>query len=270
MDNTVCNHNNHILTTVHRSNVELPSVIAVWRHSREALHGGNMNAALFRCEPDGWHQGAWRINFIDNPLKFIEDGVLVESREDEWLGAQAHKILVKRVSPYPNDNGKYKDTLIRYIGYKIVSNIGRQTIPVLNLNNKSQVLPSEFKKLDAPQHGYLRFKMCYGRLINPSTYRILQRNSTQTKRSEYNPKPLTETKSKTRMPQRVVNVYLDSLINSNEKCPIEFTKLTRENACTAPCGHAMSFSAAKTWLSVSKSCPVCRTELGVDDLMCWV
>jgi hypothetical protein len=270
MGNAVSDHNNRILATIQRSDVELPPVIAVWKHSREALSGGNDSAALFRCEPDGWHQGSWRIIFIDNPLEFIEDGALVESREDEWLGAQSHTILIKRTSSYSNDNGKYKDTQIRYNGYKIVSNVGKPSIPVLNLNNKSHVLPSEFVSLDTPQYGYLRFKMRIGRLINPYTYRILQRDpilmaASEHVRGEFNPRPAVAPK----MPQRVVNVYLDSLITAKETCPIELTELTRENVCMAPCGHAMTYSATEAWLRTSRTCPVCRARLGMEDLMIW-
>jgi hypothetical protein len=279
MGNAVSEHNNRVIATVRRSDVELPTIFAVWKHSREALHDGNDNAALFRCEPDGWHQGAWRINFIEDPLEYIEDGVLVESREDEWLGARTHTILVKRVSPYTNDNGKYKDTQIRYMGYKIVSNVGKQPIPVLNLNNKSEVLPAQFARLDTTECGHLRFKMRRGRIINPYTYRILQRDPVLMAASEHMRGPLTTpaavtvpiapVSTTTKMPQRVVNIYLDSLIGAKETCPIELSELTRENACMAPCGHAMSNDAVTAWLRMSRTCPVCRAELGMGDLMRW-
>jgi hypothetical protein len=287
MGNDVSAHNNRIIATVRRSDVELPPVIAVWKHSREALQGGNDNAALFRCEPDGWHQGAWRINFIDDPLEYIEDGTLVESREDEWMGARAHTILVKRVSPYENDSGKYKDTQIRYMGYKIVSNVGKPSIPVLNLNNKCEVLPAQFAELDRVDYGYLRFKMRRGRLVNPYTYSILQRDPVLMAASEYVRGPMATSESvrgppaavpvpvapasvTTKMPQRVVNVYIDSLIGAKETCPIELTELTRENACMAPCGHAMTHDAVTAWLRSSRTCPVCRAGLGMGDLMRWV
>lgn len=264
MGNDVSTHNNHILATIRRSDVELPPVIAVWKHSKEALRGGNDNAALFRCEPDGWHQGAWRINFIDDPLEYIEDGALVESREDEWLGARTHTILVKRVSPYENDSGKYKDTQIRYMGYKIVSNVGKPPIPVVNLNNKCKVLPApQFAELDRVEYGYLRFKMRRGRLVNPYTYRILPRGPAAV------PVPVATVSVTPKMPQRVVNVYLDSLIGAKETCPIELTELTRENACMAPCGHAMTKDAVTAWLHTSRTCPVCRAGLGMEDLMRW-
>jgi hypothetical protein len=287
MGNAVSEHNNRVIATVRRSDVELPTVFAVWKHSREALNGENDNAALFRCEPDGWHQGAWRINFIEDPLEYIEDGVLVESREDEWLGARAHTILVKRVSPYENDSGKYKDTHIRYMGYKIVSHVGKPSIPVLNLNNKSEVLPAQFAQLDTVNYGYLRFKMRRGRLVNPYTYRILQRDPILAAASEYVrgpmatsesvrgpaaaavPVPVTPVPVINKMPQRIVNVYLDSLIGANESCPIELSELTRENACMAPCGHVMTHVAITAWLRTSRTCPVCRAELGMGDLMRW-
>jgi hypothetical protein len=269
MGNEVSTHNNRVLATVRRSDVQLPPIIAVWRHSTEALNGGNQNAALFRCEPDGWHQGAWRIVFIDNPLECIEDGRLEESAEDEWLGGRIHTILVKRVSPDPNENAKYKDTRIHYIGHKIVSNVGNAPIPVLNLNNKSEILPSQFAHLDKTEYGHLRFKMRPGRLINPYTYRILQRDPVLIAASSRPvaaavPVPLARA-----LPQRVVNGYLDSLITAKESCPIELTDLTRENACMAPCGHAMTYDAATAWLRASRSCPVCRAPLSVDDLARW-
>lgn len=269
MGNAVSEHNNRVLATVRRSDVQLPPVIAVWRHSREALNGGNQNAALFRCEPDGWHQGAWRITFIDNPLEYIEDGTLVESREDEWLGGHIHTILVKRVSPDSNENAKYKDTRIHSIGYAITSNVGNRTIPVVNLNKKSEILPSQFAHLDKAEYGYLRFKMRLGRMINPYTYRIFHRDPLTTPAAV--PVPIAPVLARvTKMPQRIVNVYLDSLIAAKETCPIELAELTRENACMAPCGHAMTHDAATAWLRASRTCPVCRAALAAEDLVRWV
>jgi hypothetical protein len=277
MGNSVSEHNNRTLATVRRSDIELPSVIAVWRHSREALRGGNESAALFRCEPDGWHQGAWRITFVSDPLEHIEDGNVVRSNEDEWLGGQMHRILIKRVSSDPKENAKYNDTEIQYMGYKIVSNVGGPSIPVVNFNRKSEVLPSVFTQLDTPAYAHLRFKLRVGRLINPFTYRILQRDpvlmaASEYVRGEFNPPavravPIQPVQQK--IPQRIINVYIDSLIAAKETCPIELTELTRENVCMPPCGHAMTCDAAAAWLRTSRSCPVCRAALSSDDLVRW-
>ena len=278
MGNSVSEHNNRILATVGRSDIVLPPVIAVWRHSREALNGGNDSAALFRCEPDGWHQGAWRITFVTDPLQHIEDGTLMNSNEDEWLGGRTHTILIKRVSSDPKENAKYNDTQIQYIGYKIVSNVGGQSIPVVNFNRKSAVLPSVFTQLDLSTYAHLRFKLRLGRLINPFTYRILQRDPVLMAASEYmrgelNPpgaiQPLAIQPVVTKIPQRVVNGYIDSLITTKETCPIELSELTRETACMAPCGHAMAYDAAAAWLRTSRSCPVCRGPLSLGDLVRW-
>jgi hypothetical protein len=237
MGNSVSDHNNRTLATVRRSDIELPSVIAVWRHSREALNGGNETAALFRCERDGWHQGSWRITFVSDPLEHIEDGNVVRSNEDEWLGGQMHRILIKRVSSDPKENAKYNDTEIQYMGYKIVSNVGGPSIPVVNFNRKSDVLPSVFTQLDMPAYAHLRFKLRLGRLINPFTYRILQRDPVLMAAQ-----PVAIQSAVTKIPQRIVNVYIDSLIAAKETCPIELSELTRKNACMAPCGHAMTLS----------------------------
>jgi hypothetical protein len=275
MGNSVSEHNNRTLATVRRSDIELPPVIAVWRHSR----GTDPTAALFRCEPDGWHQGAWRITFVSDPLEHIGDGTVVRSNEDEWLGGRLHTILIKRVSGDPAENGKYNATEIKYMGCKITSNIGGQTIPVVNFNKKSEVLPSEFTQLHLPEYAHLQFRMRLGRLINPFTYRILQQDPVLMAASEYvrgefnppaaRPVAIQAVQVQQRIPQRVVNVYIDSLIAAKETCPIELTELTRENACMAPCGHAMTHDAAAAWLRTSHSCPVCRGPLSCDDLVRW-
>jgi hypothetical protein len=259
MGNSVSEHNNRTLATVRRSDIELPPVIAVWRHSRGTDH----TAALFRCEPDGWHQGAWRITFVPDPLQHIEDGTLIRSNEDEWLGGRLHTILIKRVSGDPAENGKYNATEIKYTGCKITSNVGGQTIPVVNFNKKSEVLPSEFTQLVLPEYAHLQFKLRLGRLINPFTYRVPQAAPIVMAR----PVPIQPTVAK--IPQRIVNVYIDSLIAAKETCPIELTELTRENTCMAPCGHAMTCDAAAAWLRTSRSCPVCRAALSSEDLVHW-
>lgn len=280
MGNAVSENNNRVLATVARSDADLPEIIAVWRHSREGRSGQNSSAALFRCEADGWHRGAWKLTFIENPIEHIGDGQLVASNEDEWLGAQPHNILIKRVHPDPNLNDRFNETKIIYIGYKITSNQGGRAIPVMNLNRKSEVLPYEFASLDAPRNGHLRFTMRLGRLVNPYTYRILQRDPILAAASEFvrgelprPPAPAARLVSlpppPPRMPQHVVNVYLDSLISVKKDCPVAFEEMSRENACMAPCGHAMIYSAVESWLRASRTCPVCRTALSLEDLIKW-
>jgi hypothetical protein len=67
------------------------------------------------------------------------------------------------------------------------------------------------------------------------------------------------------MPNYVVRGWLKNCINEN--CPITLTGLTAENICATPCFHAISHDAAVEWISSNNSCPVCRKECGISELI---
>jgi Ring finger domain len=52
------------------------------------------------------------------------------------------------------------------------------------------------------------------------------------------------------------------------ECAICMDAITKKNACTLACGHVLHRPCMRKWLDrgLSVTCPMCRTQLGADDL----
>jgi hypothetical protein len=68
-------------------------------------------------------------------------------------------------------------------------------------------------------------------------------------------------KNNYKIPQCVVNGYIESLIAKREICPISLEPLEKETTLVSPCGHAISHHAVLHWIRGAHSCPVCRAEV---------
>lgn len=73
-----------------------------------------------------------------------------------------------------------------------------------------------------------------------------------------------------RIPQHILNTYIQTLLDKEENCPVEMMPLTKESVRITPCGHALSVSAAECWIAYKHSCPVCREECSLVELQQWV
>jgi hypothetical protein len=69
-----------------------------------------------------------------------------------------------------------------------------------------------------------------------------------------------------KLPQSVVNGYIESLAAKQEVCPISLLPLDKDSTLVAPCGHAISHRAAICWIRDARSCPVCRAEVSESQL----
>lgn len=69
-----------------------------------------------------------------------------------------------------------------------------------------------------------------------------------------------------KIPQNVVNGYIESLVAKQEVCPVSLLPLDKESTLVAPCGHAISHHAAVCWIRDARSCPVCRAEVSESQL----
>lgn len=237
------------------STINLPRVVAIWRHSNDIHRNGSCNAALFRCKQI--HPSQWHFSFIHKPLRYIENADLVQSNEDEWFGATLHVINII------NNGNNY--TRIRYNGWVIISNVGKPNIPVVKIENKSAVLPPEFSNLDSRSHKSLRFIMKPGLLYyTPPEMEIHETNDTTIKTYYSLPE-----KTKYRIPSHIVKEYLQSMIYKKEFCPIERIEFTQENICMTSCGHVMTHDSLTSWMKTSQTCPICRGHLNNSQIYTW-
>lgn len=68
-------------------------------------------------------------------------------------------------------------------------------------------------------------------------------------------------KNKFKIPQCVINGYIESIVANRDCCPVSFEPHEKETTLVAPCGHAFSHLAVKYWIRDVHSCPVCRAEV---------
>jgi hypothetical protein len=71
-----------------------------------------------------------------------------------------------------------------------------------------------------------------------------------------------------KLPQHIVNAYIESLVAKEEVCPVTFNTLLQQSTYIIGCGHAISEEAIK-WIETEHSCPVCRSVCSLDILQQW-
>lgn len=81
--------------------------------------------------------------------------------------------------------------------------------------------------------------------------------------------PIRPRSSNGKIPQHILNTYIQTLIDKQDNCPIEMTPLDKRTVRITPCGHALSANAAECWITYKHSCPVCREECSMEELQQW-
>jgi len=159
--------------------------------------------------------------------------------------------------------GMIPDIQSKVVNFKIISNIGKSSIPVVRIENKCKVLPNEFSRLDSDENRSLRFNMCPGLLVYYSRDYLLEIPEANDAYVEPCCPPI---KSEFSIPPHIINTYIEYIIKKGDTCPIELTDLTMENICMTSCGHVMTKNALETWLNKFHSCPVCRKPLNSNQI----
>ncbi len=170
-------------------------------------------------------------------------------------------IAVYRESSRPNATTLFQ-TEYALDSQVIVLSHGEQ-IPVVNLMSMAKVLPSTFLRIGDALWAD-RF-----RVVLPVTVSV--RHSPPPSRSITPPRlvPPAPSRAEQSMPQHIVNMVIETALQKETTCPIEFEPLTKASARLTPCGHLVSHRAVECWLSNARSCPVCRSALQTNGLMEW-
>ncbi len=280
--NAVAAHNLTILEETKECDLVLPSMFAV-RHSPNS---SNDFAAIVHCTPSpNWNSNShiWNMGLIEEPKEFLGVSMMIE-HPTQWTHLNSNSpFLVERFSCRPEENKKIYKTTVKYTGFAIRQADGN-AIPLLELNKARLVLSSRFTHLDGPQGIRFRFMLRMGLNIEPDSVTrlrelrqqainmaeleaagLLIRMNAQNSRREITVLPPRANK----MPQHIVNQYIEALVGKQESCPITMAPLDKESACLTPCGHALDSSSAKHWISNEHSCPVCRQGCSEEDLQVW-
>ena len=266
------------------SAIDLPYMFLVYRRTGtdpSITETNQWNAVLIsrRHVQSHDHPYIWEFTVMDSPTEFLNGGILIRNSTDDWCFGRTHRIIVKRSSRNPDKDGKYIPTELSYgDSYLLIDN---RRIPVFSLTEPTICLSSTFKRLDQPEYSQWCLKLePYMPIISPSELHRIQRRQSRTHTQQYTFRhtervlqtiiqPAQPTQTQSRMPQHIVNSYIDSSIAREETCPISMTPLSRETACLTPCGHLSARHEAERWIQGAHSCPVCRSPCSVDGLQSW-
>lgn len=302
---SVVEHNMQIVRTIERSSITLPPLFAVWRKRAPALED-NWSAVLCRATALPEEAGLWRFDLVRGPLQELRCGFVTAAETDEWFGGVAHTILVKRPSTRPEENGKYYNTTIRYNGHYVRRGDGSK-VPFVSMSRPCAVLASAYMNVmdqyGEPWRAVLRPGVSFGcpsiaemrlladagapplptapivRVEDTEEYKELEAEAIH--RIHSNIELSTEVyelqqqlealkRERARMPQRIVNGFIESVLAGGAVCPISLEPIERGEACLTPCGHVLGFDAAARWIQSAHTCPECRARLEEEDLQRWV
>jgi hypothetical protein len=264
--------NRHLLQTVIRSSINLPPVMAIWRHRTDIETGGPCIGALLVSQRIPQHQGTWKLSLMPHPRQFLQNGTVVASNNDQWFGNSQHRILLEGYRSSPEEPMQLFESIVMFNHHVIV--LPDRIIPIVRVHHDTIILNPRFHNLSLPENEMYRCGMKLGHvnsnvvlssissLIQEANLELAYLNSVQSPE---------HTVAKPRLlPQRIVNGFLEGMIAKGEPCPIEMEPLKKEESCMTPCGHAMTYAPAKEWVSVHHRCPVCRAGVEVYELQKWM
>lgn len=157
------------------SDITLPSLFILYRYNNLLLYEESppsdaYTACLVRAgytlSPSGIK--LWRFEMVRNPLSH-ENGQVhgnIELYHDEWCEGRAHKIIIRRESVDPLQNGKLFIEKLEYTN-QVVRISGNRIIPVLTMKNKSLVMQTNFMQINLPRNAIYRIH------ITPDAYNAI-------------------------------------------------------------------------------------------------
>jgi len=175
-----------------------------------------------------------RVSFSILPIETPQPHY-VKVKQDNWGTLKKNHVLpttcVRYISSRP-EPFEFTNS-IWYEGY--VVNIDGHDVPMFNMDQACQILPTIFMRLIEPKY---------------TNYQLHVFNSPPKDDVNIN---------------KDIELYLKT--HSDDDCPITVAPLTKENICLTPCGHGINHAAMLQWLETKENCPVCRHECKSDDLL---
>ena len=215
-------------------------------HPDLAIHKDD--AILITTTQIGFQERVYEMEIQQNPIEVLGNSIILHSTSDIWFGGEKVVFTVKHAETMMKSVFTFNDIILDTIyGH----------IPVLKQSEPCQLFGNLFKFLHTDLYESYRFK------CTPGTVLVAPENPA----GGGGGYPIPVEKGK--VPQHILNVYIQSLLDKEENCPIQMVPLTKETVRITPCGHAMSASAAEYWITYKHSCPVCRQNCSVEELQKW-
>jgi hypothetical protein len=285
MNDAVRLHNSNVIETVTPSSCALPEYFILYRFP--SLSNPNSTAVLIHCtQAQGYTVPVWNMELVNNPLESIGPSLPIRC-DDTLLNNESHTIFIERFSRRIEEHKKLYHTCIKYYGLSVRKGNGT-LIPVMNLLHSCRVLPSRFTRIqDYPSYS---FNTVEDVLMEPQSlielremahlvsqtadqntieHRIARDILISLHENGTREVTLVPNKDVTKIPQHIVNSYIEGLVEKKESCPITMNPLEKLTTCLTQCGHALDMPSAKCWISSEHSCPVCRQPCSLETLQSW-
>jgi hypothetical protein len=212
------------------------------------------DAILISTNMIGTNLSVYDTTLVQRPLSVLGNSFIMETN-DRWF--DGHKVAFTMKC-----GDKIMPCTFEFNKLVVQSNIG--SIPVLRQSSPCELYGNTFTFLHTDMYESYRFP-CKTRTVLEAPLAAEGGGGGLPIAPPINPRA-----SSGKIPQHILNTYIQTLVDKQENCPIEMTPLTKETARITPCGHSMSASAAEYWIAYKHSCPVCREQCSVAELQKWV
>lgn len=212
------------------------------------------DAVLIRTTRIGANLSVYESRLVQEPLSVLGNSLVQEESIDHWFDGNKVAFTMKCGEIVLNCTFEYNKLVVN-------SNIG--PVPVLRQSSPTELYGNTFTFLHTDMYASYRFP-CKARTFLEAPI------APGGGGGGASPPVAPLASVQKRIPQHILNSYIQTLLDKKESCPIEMTPLTKESVRITPCGHSMSASAAECWIAYKHSCPVCREQCSVAELQQWV
>ncbi len=217
------------------------------------------DAILISTRIIGTNLSVYDTTLVQRPLSVLGNSFIMETN-DRWF--DGHKVAFTMKC-----GDKIMPCTFEFNKLVVQSNIG--SIPVFRQSSPCELYGNTFTFLHTDMYESYRFP-CKIRTVLEAPLSAEGGGGGLPIAPPIENPPVQPRTSNGKIPQHILNAYIQTLVDKQENCPIEMTPLTKESMRITPCGHSLSANAAEYWITYKHSCPVCRQECSVEELQGWV
>ena len=170
--------------------------------------------------------GNWKLEMLETPSILLEN-VRITSSRDQWYSNR-----IVDMTTYKHESKTIITMRVKFNDTVLVT--PEFTIPLLKISDPCEVLSRKFFNL--PNYISCAFNVSSN---DPIEVKVVEPT----------------------IPEHILKIYIQTLLDKKEICPITMEPLQRESLHITSCGHAMSKAAATRWFAQKDSCPVCRAAV---------
>uniref|UniRef100_A0A6C0HER9 RING-type domain-containing protein n=1 Tax=viral metagenome TaxID=1070528 RepID=A0A6C0HER9_9ZZZZ len=164
----------------------------------------------------------WSFTILNNVASILKRAKITPYSEDRWLDNDIVQFKIQVDDERIISNIKFNNYCIKF-------DVDGFMIPLFKISEPHKILGDIYCDLHHDDYTSYRFNLFPS--INKSV-----------------------------IPVHIMKVYIQSLIDKGETCPISLESFEIDKTCITSCGHALSKSSAETWFLKNTSCPVCRAS----------